>query len=56
MKAWEIYSYQHPGWPEPHPAVIVSHPDRVTLKPEVTIFTVRQQQNRQNGHRRLQRP
>jgi hypothetical protein len=29
MKAWEIYSYQHPDWPEPHPAVIVSHPDRV---------------------------
>ena len=23
MNAWEIYSYQHPGWPEPHPAVIV---------------------------------
>ena len=38
MKAWEIYSYEHPGWPEPHPAVIVSHPDRVTLKPEVTIL------------------
>ena len=30
MKAWEIYSYQHPGWPEPHPAVIVSHPERVS--------------------------
>ena len=38
MKAWEIYSYQHPGWPEPHPAVIVSHPDRVAMKPEVTIL------------------
>ena len=38
MNAWEIYSYQHPGWPEPHPAVIVSHPDRVILKPEVTIL------------------
>jgi mRNA-degrading endonuclease toxin of MazEF toxin-antitoxin module len=38
MKAWEIYSYQHPDWPEPHPAVIVSHPDRVAMKPEVTIL------------------
>lgn len=38
MKAWEIYSYQHPDWLEPHPAVIVSHPDRVALKPEVTIL------------------
>ena len=38
MKAWEIYSYQHPDWPAPHPAVIVSHPERVALKPEVTIL------------------
>ena len=38
MKAWEIYNYQHPDWPEPHPAVIVSHPDRVAVKPEVTIL------------------
>ena len=38
MKSWEIYSYQHPDWPEPHPAVMVSHPDRVTMKPEVTIL------------------
>ncbi len=38
MKAWEIHSYQHPDWPEPHPAVIVSHPERVALKPEVTIL------------------
>lgn len=38
MKAWEIYSYKHPEWPEAHPAVIVSHPDRVALKPEVTIL------------------
>ena len=38
MKAWEIYSYQHPDWLEPHPAVIVSHADRVAMKPEVTIL------------------
>ena len=38
MKAWEIFSWQAPGWPEPHPAVIVSHPDRVANKPEVTVL------------------
>jgi hypothetical protein len=38
LKAWDIFSYQPPGWPEPHPAVIVSHPDRVTRKPEVNIL------------------
>jgi len=38
MKAWEIYSYHHPDWPESHPAVIVSHPDRVALKPEGTVL------------------
>ena len=37
MKAWDIYSFQPPDWPEPHPAVIVSHPDRVTNKPEVNV-------------------
>jgi mRNA-degrading endonuclease toxin of MazEF toxin-antitoxin module len=38
MKAWEIFSWQAPGWPEPHPAVIVSHPDRVAHKPDVTVL------------------
>jgi hypothetical protein len=38
MKAWDIYSFQPPGWPEVHPAVIVSHPVRVANKPEVTIL------------------
>lgn len=38
MKAWDIYSFQPPGWPEPHPAVIVSHPERVANKLEVTIL------------------
>jgi hypothetical protein len=37
MRAWEIWSYQPPEWPEPHPAVIVSHPDRVASKPEVMV-------------------
>jgi hypothetical protein len=38
MKAWDIFSWQAPGWPEPQPAVIVSHPDRVANKPEVTVI------------------
>ena len=33
MRAWDIYSFQPPNWPEPHPAVIVSHPDRGTRPP-----------------------
>jgi mRNA-degrading endonuclease toxin of MazEF toxin-antitoxin module len=37
MNAWEIWSYQPPGWPTAHPAVIVSHPARVAHKPEVTV-------------------
>ncbi len=38
MKAWEIWSYHPPGWPEAHPAVIVSHPARVAHKPDVTVL------------------
>jgi mRNA-degrading endonuclease toxin of MazEF toxin-antitoxin module len=38
MKAWEVWSYQPPGWPEAHPAVIVSAPQRVAQKPEVNIL------------------
>jgi len=38
MRAWDIYSFQPPNWPQAHPAVIVSHPDRVANKPEVTIL------------------
>lgn len=38
MKAWDIFSWQPPGWPEPHPVVIVSHPDRVAHKPDVTVI------------------
>jgi hypothetical protein len=38
MKAWDIFNWQAPGWPEPHPAVIVSHPERVANKPDVTVI------------------
>jgi mRNA-degrading endonuclease toxin of MazEF toxin-antitoxin module len=37
MRAWEIWSYQPPGSPAAHPAVIVSHPARVAAKPDVTV-------------------
>ncbi len=38
MKAWDIFSFTPPGFPEAHPAVIVSHPDRVERKPDVNIL------------------
>jgi len=38
LKAFDIYSWQPPGWPEPHPVVIVSHPDRVANKAEVSVL------------------
>jgi hypothetical protein len=38
MTAWDIWSFQPPGWIEPHPAVIVSHPGRVANKPEINIL------------------
>ena len=38
MKAWDIFSYTPPDFPEPHPVVIISHPDRVARKPIVSII------------------
>ena len=38
MKPWEIYSWQAPGWPEPHPAIIISEVSRVANKPEVNAL------------------
>ena len=37
MKQWDIVSWQPPGWPEPHPAVIVSHAQRAVSKPDVEV-------------------
>jgi mRNA-degrading endonuclease toxin of MazEF toxin-antitoxin module len=37
MKPFEIYSWQPPGWPEPHPCVIISSPARVSNKPDVEV-------------------
>jgi mRNA-degrading endonuclease toxin of MazEF toxin-antitoxin module len=38
MKSWDIWSYQPPGWPEAHPAVITSGNGRVANKPDVNIL------------------
>src|SRR5260370_13573920 len=38
MRAGDIASWPPPGWPEAHPAVIVSHPDRVLNKPEINVL------------------
>jgi mRNA-degrading endonuclease toxin of MazEF toxin-antitoxin module len=38
LKPWDIFSYTPPGFPGPHPAVIISHPNRVERKPVVCIL------------------
>jgi mRNA-degrading endonuclease toxin of MazEF toxin-antitoxin module len=38
LKAWDIFSYTPPGFPGPHPAVIISHPNRVDRKPIVSVL------------------
>jgi mRNA-degrading endonuclease toxin of MazEF toxin-antitoxin module len=37
MKAFDVFSCQPPGWNEPHPCVIVSHPDRADRKNPVEV-------------------
>jgi mRNA-degrading endonuclease toxin of MazEF toxin-antitoxin module len=37
MQAFEIYSWQPLGWTEPHPAVIISNPDRIINKPVIEV-------------------
>jgi mRNA-degrading endonuclease toxin of MazEF toxin-antitoxin module len=48
MKAWEIWSYQPPGWPEPHPAVIISSGLRVASKPDVNVLLCTSKQARRD--------
>jgi mRNA-degrading endonuclease toxin of MazEF toxin-antitoxin module len=38
VKPFEIFSWQPPGWPEIHPCVIVSHPDRADRKTPVEVL------------------
>jgi len=37
MRPFEIYYWQPPNWPEAHPCVIVSHPDRAARKKAVEV-------------------
>ena len=40
MKPWDIYTYDF-GEAKPHPAVIVSHPDRVKLEsPQFQVLSM----------------
>jgi hypothetical protein len=32
LNTFDIFMWQPPSWPEPHPAVVVSHPDRARRK------------------------
>ena len=38
MNVFEIYMWHPPNWPEPHPTVIVSHPDRAVRKDWVEVL------------------
>jgi hypothetical protein len=38
MKQFDIFSWQPASWPEPHPCVIVSHPDRADRKTPVEVI------------------
>lgn len=38
MKVFDIFSWQPPHWKEPHPAVIISHPDRTAHKDMVEVL------------------
>jgi mRNA-degrading endonuclease toxin of MazEF toxin-antitoxin module len=38
MKPFDVFHWHPPGWNEPHPCVIVSHPDRVANKPDVDVI------------------
>jgi mRNA-degrading endonuclease toxin of MazEF toxin-antitoxin module len=37
VKPFDVFNWQPPGWAEPHPCVIVSHPLRVANKAEVNV-------------------
>jgi hypothetical protein len=38
MNTFKIWRWQPPSWPEPHPVVIVSHPDRAANKVLVEVL------------------
>jgi mRNA-degrading endonuclease toxin of MazEF toxin-antitoxin module len=38
VNTFDIFFFQPPGWPEPHPCVVVSHPDRAQRKEVVEVL------------------
>ena len=38
MKPFDVFMCHPPGWPEPHPCVIVSHADRADRKDPVEVL------------------
>ena len=38
MKAFDVFQWQPPGWPEPHPCVVISHPSRAANKDPVEVL------------------
>jgi len=38
VNTFDIWHWQPPGWSEPHPVVIVSHPSRASKKPVVEML------------------
>ena len=47
MKPFEIFSWQPPGWPQAHPAVIISHPARAERKDWVEVLVCTTQRSKQ---------
>jgi mRNA-degrading endonuclease toxin of MazEF toxin-antitoxin module len=37
MNQFDIFTFQPPGWNEPHPVVVISHPDRAARKDPVDV-------------------
>jgi PemK-like, MazF-like toxin of type II toxin-antitoxin system len=52
MKPFDIFMWQPPGWPEPHPAVVASHPDRAAHKVmvEVVLCSTKRAAREAEGH------
>ncbi|MEY2427264.1 MAG: PemK-like, MazF-like toxin of type toxin-antitoxin system [Verrucomicrobiota bacterium] len=38
MNQFDIFSWQPPDYPEPHPSIVISHPDRASNKPWVELI------------------
>jgi hypothetical protein len=38
MKPFDVFFWQPPGWHEPHPCVVISHPSRAANKDPVEVL------------------